>query len=291
MTDAETRSQADIDLYGLISIAFSNKLLITLCALVFFGLAAGFAFWLKPVYRAEVLLLPADQEAESDSLSALAGQFGGLASLAGINISGDHAKEKALTTLSSRSFTLDFIRENGLMPVLFANKWDNENQKWKPEDTAEHPTEWDAYKLFDRKVRFVEEEPRSGVIVLAIQWKDGELAARWANQLADKVNTQLRTHAIQEAETSIEYLQQELEKTSVVELQQGIYRLIENHTNKKMLANVRDDYAFEIMDPAVVPDVDDFESPKRMLMMAAGLGAGGFLGLILAILKTQRRRR
>ncbi|MEM7280338.1 MAG: Wzz/FepE/Etk N-terminal domain-containing protein, partial [Pseudomonadota bacterium] len=192
MTESPQQSPADVDLLGLITIAFSNKLLITVCALVFFGLATAFAFYLKPVYRTEVVLLPADEEAQSDSLSALAGQFGGLASLAGINISGDNSKEKAMATLSSRSFTLSFIREKNLMPILFANKWDNEAQKWKPEDPVEHPTEWDAFKLFDRKVRFVEEEPRSGTTLLAIQWKDRELAATWANELAARVNKQLR---------------------------------------------------------------------------------------------------
>ena len=291
MTDAPTQGSQDIDLFGLLSVMFDNKLIISIFTILGFGLATALAFWMTPVYRGEVALLPADQDAESDSLSALGGQFGGLASLAGIDLTGDHAKQEAMATLKSRSFTLDFIRDMNLMPILFEDKWDPNAEKWASSDVSEHPSEWDAYKEFDETVRFIEEEPGSGVIVLAIEWRDRELAATWANELANRVNKKLRDKAILEAQTSIDYLRKELEKTSVVELQHGIYRLIENHINKIMLANVRDEYAFEIIDVAMVPDEDDFSSPKRFLIMAMGLLLGGFFGLAFAVVRAQRQIR
>src|SRR3569623_1299829 len=54
------------------------------------------AYRMSPVYRAEVLLAPASEE-ENGSMGAIASQFGGIASLAGISLgSGGSSTEQAL---------------------------------------------------------------------------------------------------------------------------------------------------------------------------------------------------
>lgn len=226
----------------------------------------------------------ANEEQTKGGLSALAGQFGGLASLAGVDLGGGSGtKNEAIATLKSRAFTEKFIKDENLLPVLFEEKWDNENHRWLESDQATVPSMWSAYELFNG-IRSIAEDTKTGLITLRIEWKDPVLAARWANLLVYRVNELLRAGAIDQAQRSIDYLKRELAKTSVVELQQGIYRLIEGQVNRIMLANVRDDYTFRLVDPAVVPMEKVW--PKRKLIVVIGGISGFVLGLTLAFLSS-----
>ncbi|MDH5547738.1 MAG: Wzz/FepE/Etk N-terminal domain-containing protein [Gammaproteobacteria bacterium] len=231
------------------------------------------------IYQAEVTIAPADEES-GGGISGLAGQFGGLAALAGVNIGGGGGKsEEAIAILGSRQFTLEFIHENKLMPVLFEDAWDEQAKKWKVENEEDVPTDWDAYKVFD-KVRTVSNDAKTGMTTVAIEWKDPELAAQWANKLIVKLNENRKKRAIDEAEKSIRYLENQLRETSVVEMRQALFQLIEAQSKNRMLANVRDEFAFKVIDPAVVPE--ERVKPKRKLMVVLGGMVGVMLGVFLA---------
>jgi uncharacterized protein involved in exopolysaccharide biosynthesis len=237
------------------------------------------AFLLPPIYRAEVLLAPVSQD-KSEGLSAIASQYGDLAALAGINLGASKDKTaEHIAALKSRSLSVSYIKDANLMPVLFAAKWDTEKKQWK--DSADAPTEWKAFKLWDEDIRRVSLDRRTGLVTLIIEWKDSALAAKWANDFTRHVNTRLRTEAVEEAEKSIAYLEKQLPTTTSVEVQQAIYRLIETQTKKKMVASTRDEYAFSTIDPAVKPERR--ARPWRLAIVVAGTLLG-FFGVIVFIL-------
>ena len=279
----------EIDLMEYWRTLMRHKAILITSVLVFTLAAVAAAFLMTPIYRAEVVVAPVSEE-KGGGLSALAGQFGGLASLAGINLGGGGGKvEEAIAKLKSRAFTTAFIEEQGLMPVLFDELWDPAAKRWRVDSEDDIPTAWDAYKAFD-EIRSISEDKKTGIITLAIEWKDAELAARWANALVARLNKELQREAIEEARKSIAYLEQQLEQTSVIEMRQSIFRLIEAQTKNIMLANVRDEFAFKIIDKAVPPE--EKAKPKRKLMVALGLVLGLFVGIFLAFftafLKKQR---
>ena len=72
----------------------------------------------------------------------------------------------------------------------------------------------------------------------------------------------------------------------MVGVQQAIYRLIEEQINTVMLANVREEYAFKVIDPAVVPDIDQYEWPKRALILVLGAGLGLLFALMIALVRS-----
>lgn len=233
------------------------------------------AFLITPVYRAEVLLAPVAQE-KTSGLSALAGQFGDLAALAGLN-PGDKKDRTAenIAALKSRTLSTTFINQEGLKPVLFPRKWDADKKKWKDPDDV--PTDWEAFTIFDKEIRLVSVDRKTGLVTLTVDWKDPTAAAAWANSLVKYVNYRLRTEAIEETDKSIGYLEKQLAQTSTVEVQQAIYRLIEAETKNKMIASTRDEYAFKVVDPAVPPEKK--YRPRRALMVFVGL----ILGLVVAV--------
>jgi uncharacterized protein involved in exopolysaccharide biosynthesis len=281
-----SEAEDEIDLVELWRNLARRKWLILLTTLLVAALAATAAFVMTPVYRAEVLMAPVSPEEETGRLAQLADRFGGLAAITGFEIGEkDIDVEAALATLQSRQFTLAFISDNSLLPVLFAGKWDAAGKTWAVDDPKEIPTDWDAYKYFDKKVRSVSRDKKTGLVSLAIEWKDRELAAKWANEMVARINHQQQEKAIGEARKSIDFLKAQLEKTSVTEIQQAIWRLIEAQGKKIMLANVRDEYAFEVIDSAAPPDADDFAKPKRKLIIALGVVVGLMLGVFLAFFR------
>lgn len=87
----------------------------------------------------------------------------------------------------------------------------------------------------------------------------------------------------------MKYLNGELESASSVELRQSIHRLIEAQVQTIMLANVRQDFAFRVIDPAVVQDADHYVSPRRALLAFMGIVLGGFLGLSISLVREAMR--
>jgi uncharacterized protein involved in exopolysaccharide biosynthesis len=280
-----SQDQEVIDLRTLLSLVGQRWKLLLTAMFLSAAVAAAISLVMRPIYRVQVVLAPTTQ-GDSGSLS-LPNQLGGLAALAGVDLGGTNdRKQESIATLASMRFARDFIVEQNLLPILFEESWDADNDRWGEGDEA--PTLEAGVKKFTERVRSISEDGASGLIVVTVEWHDPELAALWANQMVDMLNERLRARAISEAERNTEYLNEELAKTNVLELRQAIYRLIQEQVNNAMLANVQRDYAFRVIDPAVQPETR--ARPKRTAMTLVGAVLGLVLGIIV-ILSTQRLGR
>lgn len=263
----------EIRLIDLWTIVWSSKLRIIGITFAFTVASIMYALLATEWYRAEVLLAPA----EARNASPLQNQLGGLAALAGMSLGGSDSVE-AVATLQSREFARAFIEEQGLLPVLLDYQWDPEEERWLEKDPSKQPDIRDAVRRFHEKVLRVEEDRATGLVTLAVEWTDADLAAEWASVLVERLNSRLRERALKEAEANIVYLEGEMAKTNVVTLQQAVGRLVESELQKLMLARGTQEFAFRIIDPAQPPDRRI--RPKRALIVIAGTLIGGVLALI-----------
>jgi uncharacterized protein involved in exopolysaccharide biosynthesis len=247
--------------------------------------ALAAALLMTPQYRADVLLAPVSDPNENEGYVSQFREFGGIAALAGINLDHKDRKSESVATLRSRQFTDQFIQARQLDRVLFSRFWDREHERW--ESAEDTPTTWDTFELFDEHVRAIREDKGTGLITLSIEWKDPALAAQWANELVSDVNALLRQRAVEDSNRAIEYLQGQLTRTSVVELQQALHRLIESEMKKSILANINEEYAFKVIDPAVVPE--EPVRPKLVTMLALGTAFGLVLGVVAALVLNARQ--
>jgi uncharacterized protein involved in exopolysaccharide biosynthesis len=264
----------EIDLLELIRTLLQSWKTIVGITILCTGLAVAYALYAPEVFKAETLLAPAQEEKPGAS-SAL-GQFGGLAAMAGISIPSDSNVEQVVATLNSRKFLRTYINQNKLTPVLFDEIWDADNQAWIVPSVEDEPTEQKAIKSF-KSCLSVDEDKKAGLITLSISWKDPEVAAQWANDLVKQLNEQLREQAIADSKKRVGYLEQELAKTTLQDMRAVLYNLLESEKQKAMLANVNEDFALEVIDPAVAPETR--EKPKRKLIVALGGVCGGFIGI------------
>jgi uncharacterized protein involved in exopolysaccharide biosynthesis len=264
----------EIDLLELIRTLFQAWKTIVGITIVCVSLAVVYALHAPEVFRAETLLAPVSEE--KSGASSVLSQFGGLAAMAGIAIPSDSNVEQTVATLESRKFLSKYIDRKKLLTVLFEEIWDAESQSWLVQTQEDEPNEQKAVELF-KTILSVDEDKKSGLISLSISWKDPAVAAEWANDLVKQLNKQLREKAITDAQNRIGYLEQELAKTTLQDMRAVLYSLLETEKQKAMLSNVNEDFAFEVIDPAVAPQTR--EKPKRELIVALGGVCGAFLGI------------
>jgi uncharacterized protein involved in exopolysaccharide biosynthesis len=237
------------------------------------------AFLIAPVYRATTVLISASDERNSisGSLSSALGQLGGLAALAGVTTgSSDAATQEALAVLRSRQFTEAFIVEMNLVPELVV-----ETREPADDTSARRPLSR-ALRTFSG-IRTVALDNRTGLITLQVDWRDPETAARWANELARRLNSEMRKRAIEKADASLKFLQAELDATATVETREAINRLIEAQIRQRMLANVTQEYAFRVVDRAMAPDKEDPVRPNKALLVVLGPLVGFVVGVVLVL--------
>lgn len=259
---------------------------LALCVIFAAVLGVAYALTAPRLYRAEVLVAPATEDRAGGlgggDLAKFAAQFSGLASIAGLGASGaGSSKEITIATLSSRGFQAQLVSDLGLMQVFFSDRWNPATRTFSPSWTGAVPAVDDAIKYLNERVFELAEDRKTGLMRVRIDWHDREVAARWANDIVARINLKTRNQAIVESRRSLDFLNEELKKTTNVEVQRSIYGLIEAQVNRIMLANVREQFAFKVIDPAVAPSERNSIKPRKQRIVLLATGAGFVLGAIL----------
>jgi uncharacterized protein involved in exopolysaccharide biosynthesis len=279
-TDQRAYSEADdLSLIAIVRTLWDYKFVLIASGLIGAAIAAIVAFTATPVFRAEVVVTEVRQD-DGAATGSLANQLGGLASLAGATLgAGAGTNPQAQAVLRSRKLVESFITRHKLLEVM-------------SEPGAPAPTLWTATRDMQNNVIAIRDEKRVSTTIVAVDWKDPEVAARWANDFVALANEVLRKRAMDESERSIAFLNAQIPKTNVVEVQRALYNLVERESKKLMLASTRPEYAFAVVDPAVAPEQRVW--PRRSLMILVGGVLGGFLGVLGAFVhntwRTQPRR-
>lgn len=272
----------DISLLDFSRAAWADRKLVVALVGAFAVLSVVVALLLPEKFRAEAAIMEATGASASSSAGAMLAQFSGLASLAGADLSrfaGD--KGHAVPILKSRYLLEEFIARNELLPVLFADDWDHEAKRWREPD--EPPTVWLAVRMFQESILTIREDIATGLVYVTIDWTDPVVAAAWSNGLVALANDIVRERDRTTAERNIEFLNQEIERTSVLQLQQVLYGLVETEMQTLMLANANPEYAFTVIDPAVVPEKRVF--PQRILLVLVGTFIGAFIALLVVLVR------
>lgn len=292
----------EIDLAELWRAIWSGKLLIIVISGLFAILSIFYALNQPNIYKATTLLAPTSEQGGASGLAKMAGQFGGLASLAGINLGGGGTDKTglALEVLMSRIFLEKFINEHEILaPLMAAKNWDvtsntliideeiynAENKKWIREVAAPRkpkPSPWESYKAF-KKIFSVATDKESGMITMSIEHYSPMIAKQWLLWLVDDINTTMREQDKAEAQRSIDYLSNKLKETQLADMQTVFYQLIEEQIKTIMLAEVSQEYIFKTIDPANAPE--EKAKPKRALIVILGTILGGMLSVVIVLIR------
>ncbi|MBV7314825.1 Wzz/FepE/Etk N-terminal domain-containing protein [Shewanella sp. NIFS-20-20] len=293
----------EIDLRELFSVIWQGKWLILAITAGFAIGSVLFALSQPNIYKSEALLAPAESESGGGGLAALAGQFGGLASMAGINLGSGGGVDKtqlAIEVMKSRQFISEFIQKHQILPELMAaEKWDMATNTvvYNPElfDAATNtwvrevkapfkpePSMQEAYKAFS-KIFSANSAKDTGMVTISVEHLSPSIAQQWVNWLVQDINEVMKKRDVMEAERGQAFLEQQLRQTNIADMRSVLYQLMEQAQKTIMFANVREEYVFNTIDPALVPE--EKSKPKRSLICILGTLFGFVIGLVIVFVR------
>lgn len=297
----------EIDLRELFSIIWKGKWLIIAITFVFAVGSVLIALSLPNEYKATALVQP-NESGSGGKLASLAGQFGGLASLAGINLGAGESSDAiiAMEIMKSWGFAEQFINKHDLaIPLFAAEEWnqstnqlvidedlyDQQLNKWireAPNGKSPEPTSWELYTKFKERVS-ISQDNETGLVSISVTHYSPLIAKKWTDWLVQDINQYMKERALQEANLSIKYLEEQINQTSVADIRTVFSELIQEQHKTKMLAQVSDEYIFKTVSGAKVPEEKD--KPKRKLIVIIGTFLGGLLSMIMALTLGILRKR
>jgi uncharacterized protein involved in exopolysaccharide biosynthesis len=280
-----SRDPEELDLPTLLRLIWRGLPRLVLAVLLSVAIATVYLLFATKWYRAEVVLVPAEEQ----SIPSLPGQLGGLAAFAGVSIGAGTKEVEALAVLRSRDFARGFIQEQELVELLGRSRrsifgYPNGNDGFLEDDQL-----IDAVDFFRRKVLRISQDPKTALVTISVDWRDPRLAADWANLLASRLNAKMRERALADAEDNVAFLTDELSHTSLVGLQQSISRLLEVEMQKLMLARGNEEFAFRVVDFAEAPN--KHSRPKGLLILLFAISLGLAVGFVVVFLLDATVRR
>ena len=290
----------EIDLRELFNVLWVNKLFLAAWTGLFLLISIIYSLTLTNIYTAETTLAPSASSDMSSNLS----QYAGLASMAGISLPGSSSgmldKDLALSLLKSKGLLQRLIDKHDILPDLIAAEawhltsnsisydsdlYDDAKNVWVRNVKPPYkliPSTQEAYEFFDNAIA-VSEDKRTGVISLKVDHLSPEIAYQWSLLLIQEVNEYVADMRINEAQLSIDYLNDQIKITPYPELRALFYELIQQHTQTMMLTKVRPEYALTTLDAPLIPE--EKSAPKRSLIVILSSLLGGILGTLIILIR------
>jgi len=301
----DTQYDDEIDLRELFGVLWAGKIKIIAITAVFAIASIIYALSVPNQYKATVLL--ASAQSESSDLSGALGQLGGLASLAGVSIGGGRSSEGQIAQeiMKSWSYIEGFIADNDLAVELAAvqgwskgsnelqindSVYDTENKQWLVENEAGvtgPPNSWKLFQAFSGRLAVLEDKS-SGLVSVSIEYYSPQVAKQWVDMYVESINRFMQQRQVDKVTRNIAYLQEQIGKTAIAEMQEVFYSIIEEQTKSKMLAEASPDYAFVAVGPSMVPEQKS--QPKRALICILGALLGGMLSVLLVLVMHYARK-
>lgn len=290
----------EIDLRELFRVIWQGKWIIIAVTFVFAVGSVFYALSLPNIYKSEVTLAPAGD----DGGMRLSGQLGGLASLAGVNLGGARGDKTqlALAVLNSKKFKMDFIERREIMPELMAvEDWridtntlvyneeifDPNSNRWVrevelPRETV--PSLQEAVKFLN-EILLSSRDEETGLVTVSVEHVSPVIAKRWVEWIIYDLNENMRAREKEESAKSIAYLEAQLKETELADVKQVLFELIEEQTKTYMFTEVRDEYVFKTIDPAIVPE--EKSKPSRALICIFSVLLGGVLSTFVVVVRSR----
>jgi len=248
MNEMDTRAEFDdeINLLDYVRVLQRHGKLIVIIVAVSVVAAMIYSFFATEIFEARAVIMPANQQAEQGGMGTIAAQFG-------IAPPSTSNAAEVVSLLESNILMERVIDNHNLMPVLFTK-----------EEIAGMPAEsrgWEGIRYLKKKIFTVNNKMTQGVIELTVEFKDPKKAATILTSILTELTEYMSSEAKRVAETNKTYLESLIDKNADPLIRQKIYSLIARQIETSMMAEVKENFAFKILDPPKVPD--ERIRPKR----------------------------
>lgn len=275
MTNDDSKKETqDLYLKDFIELALNNIKIILLCFFVSVFISVFYALSLDKYYKSNLVMI-SSSPINSGNMSSIIGNFFGSQSQSDSSLT--VSSEEAMAVLTSRRFIEIFIENNMLMPILFEDQWDKDSGKWKGDEVSME----EGYQLVSGNLKIGYSK---NLVLLSFVWKDAKNSSFIVNSLVKDLNKYMSDIAISESEKSIDYLQNAQQDTSLSGPKIMLNNILERQLYNSMIVNIKEDFAFKIIDPAIPPKHP--AGPNRRLIVIIGTFLGTLASILLIFLKS-----
>lgn len=295
-----THIYGQIDFQELFFALFDGKWVIFIAAAFFSIIGILYSLYLPNIYQSKAVLVPINS---SGNFSQSSQSYGGLANLAGINLSstgGVPNSVKAIEKISTLSFfeknILNNIKLADLMAVKYWDQkantifydesiYDDESNTWVTDDPNNNikPSAQSSFKVFKRKHLSLVEDRNNGFVYLSIKHQSPYIAKSWTKLIVEEINTFYRLKDRLESEKAVNYLNIQISKTALSEIKQVMAQLLQEEIKKLTLIEANQSYVFEYIDPPAV--MENKIEPKRSLICILASILGAISGMIIVLFR------
>lgn len=260
------KNNDEINLMDYINVLKRHKRLI-LIIIAISVIATGIISLLSPkIYEARAVIMSTAQPRGQGSMSAIAMQFG-------ISTPSTSNAAEIVTLLKSNILTEKIVKKHNLFPVFF---------KEKLKENPEPEKIWRGIRYL-KDILKVNYNQTEGIIELSTEFKDPKIAADIIKYTLIELIDHMSSEAKRVAETNKRYLESLIDKNSDPFIRQKIYSLIAQQIETSMMAEVKENFAFKILDPPKVPDRKIKPKIKKNIIFSFAISL--FAGVFIAFLK------
>ena len=282
----------EIDIKELFNVLLEGKWIIIFVTAFISIIGVIFSLLLPDIYESKALLVPVS----SNNISSSLGSVGGLAGLAGINLSptgGDVGNsEKATKKITSLSFFENNILPNIYLPDLMAVKsWDSATNTMEYDEVIYNTDSntWvinrsaqESFSEFSKKL-ILSQDKGSGFSILSIKHQSPFIAKQWVELIVNEVNNFYRQKDKLESEKAANYLNTQISMTGLTEIKQVLAELLQEETKKLALIEANQFYVFDYIDPPAV--MEKKSAPGRAIICIISSLIGAMLSILLVLIR------
>ncbi len=257
---------------------------------------------MKNIYGANAIITPIAKDTSGNMAASLMSQVGGMASMF---LPESASSSELQTLLKSNVLRERVITQYNLLPILFPDKWDENTKNWKkgggynplslisslagvfrPADKKAikkdegAPDIWDGLRRLDGMVQ-INNNIKDKTITIQVQFDDPVMAANIVGYFLAALNDHMRSETKRVTTTNRKYLEEQLIETADPYIRQKIYNLIAQQIETSMMAEVKENYAFKVLEPPRAPDRKI--KPNRSQMVLMSLFVSLLIGAVLAV--------
>lgn len=260
----------EINLLDLLRVILKNTKFILTIVFVVVVVTAIVSLIMTPTFESKAVIMPSTQQKDIGLGSMLAQQFG----IAGPS---SPASTEIKSLLESNTLKEKIIKRFNLLKVLLEDKY----EKLKMEKT-ENELMWMGIRALNdiMKVNF---KQKDNTIEIVVGYKDPKIARDIVVYILTELTDYMSNEAKRVAETNKKYLESQLDKTADPLIKTKLYNLIAQQIETTMMAEVKEGFAFKILDAPMVPDKRT--KPKRKMMVLIAFVTSLFVGIFAAFIR------
>jgi LPS O-antigen subunit length determinant protein (WzzB/FepE family) len=299
----------EIDLFELWNLLWMRRKLVGYIVGVMVVMTALSSLFMPNIYAARAIIMPIERD--GGMASALMQQMGGLSGLMGL--SGSSSSTEMVLILQSNILREKIINDYNLLPVLFKGEWEKETKEGKEKNNVKKkqkeeftlnahslffmliepmmpddknifkkdsavPDIWEGLRLLDGVVK-IDHNIKDNSITISAESDDPVFAANLVNYFLTGLNNHMSNEAKRVAAINKKYLEDQLLKTADPLTKQKIYNMIAQQVETSMMAEVKENFTFKVIDPPKAPDKKI--KPKRAMMVISSFLVSLVIGVMI----------